>query len=76
MDHPVLTAKQMHGFKSKGEYKGWRFAVIDTTWPVSEGPTGMQAAVQRIVDEAARAVDDGFAFLVLSDRAAGLSLPF
>ena len=45
--------------------------VIDITWPVSEGKAGMVGALSRIATEAAEAIDDGFDFVVLSDRNAG-----
>jgi hypothetical protein len=45
--------------------------VIYTTWPVSEGPAGMRAALETICAQAEAAVDAGAAFLVLSDRTFG-----
>jgi glutamate synthase (NADPH/NADH) len=45
--------------------------VIDCTWPVAEGPAGLVPALERICEEAAQAIDDGYDFLVLSDRGAG-----
>jgi hypothetical protein len=44
--------------------------VIDATWPISEGPKGLRAALERIASDSAQAIDDGFDFVVLSDRAA------
>ena len=46
------------------------FQVIDATWAAAEGPSGLVAALSRIAEEAAQAIDDGFDFVVLSDRAA------
>lgn len=45
--------------------------VIDITWPVAQGKGGLVEALSRIATEAAQAIDDGFDFVVLSDRAAG-----
>lgn len=45
--------------------------VIDITWPVAEGKGGLVEALSRIATEAAQAMDDGFDFVVLSDRSAG-----
>lgn len=45
--------------------------VIDTTFALSEGAAGLQAALDRISAEAEAAVDAGFSFLVLSDRGFG-----
>lgn len=44
---------------------------IDITWPVSEGSSGLVRALDRICTEAADAIEDGFDFIVLSDREAG-----
>jgi hypothetical protein len=47
--------------------------VIDTTYPVSEGPKGLKQALDRIAKEAEQAVESGYSFIVLSDRAFGPS---
>jgi glutamate synthase domain-containing protein 2/glutamate synthase domain-containing protein 1/glutamate synthase domain-containing protein 3 len=46
----------------------WPVALIDTTFPVSDGPDGLERAVRRIGEEAEQAVRDGAAILVCSDR--------
>jgi len=43
---------------------------VDITWPVTEGSDGLVRALDRICTEAADAIEDGFDFIVLSDRAA------
>lgn len=43
--------------------------VIDTTFPITEGPAGLTKALDRIASEAEAAIADGYSFLVLSDRA-------
>lgn len=48
--------------------------VVDTTWPVEEGAAGMKAALDRVAAEAMAAIDSGFNFVILSDRAAGVAL--
>ena len=45
--------------------------MIDTTYPVEDGPKGLKTALDRIAKEAEQAVDAGFSFVVLSDRAFG-----
>ncbi len=44
---------------------------LDITWPVAEGPDGLDAAVDRVCAEASAALADGVNVLVLSDRALG-----
>ena len=46
-------------------------ATIDITWPVGDGPGGMERAIERICAEADGALADGANILVLSDRAVG-----
>ncbi|MDA0183939.1 glutamate synthase large subunit [Solirubrobacter phytolaccae] len=42
---------------------------VDITWPVSEGPDGMLAALERVYAETDAALADGTNILILSDRA-------
>ncbi len=46
--------------------------VLDATWAVSEGPDGMEAGLKRICEEADQAIQDGYSYLIMSDRATGL----
>ncbi|HEY4409389.1 MAG TPA: glutamate synthase-related protein, partial [Acidimicrobiia bacterium] len=41
---------------------------LDCTWPLSEGPAGLEKAVERLCAEAAAAVGLGVTVLILSDR--------
>ena len=50
-------------------HRGWKSTVIDITWPRSEGEAGLGKALERICAAAEKAIDDGFALVVLSDRA-------
>lgn len=45
--------------------------VLDATWAVSEGPDGMEAALDRICQEADQAIEEGYSYLIISDRATG-----
>jgi glutamate synthase (NADH) len=68
---PLLSPEELSAIKSmqaSGE-RGWRTKVVDATWSVSEGIDGLQSALDRIAEEAAQAIDDGYAFVVISDRA-------
>ncbi len=68
--HPILNNEELLAIREM-DHRGWHTQTIDMTWPKSEGTTGMAAALDRICKEAEQAIDDGYAFLVLSDRAAG-----
>ncbi len=52
-------------------HRGWKAKVIDITWARSEGEAGLSSALDRICREAEKAIDEGFALVVLSDRAMG-----
>jgi len=49
----------------------WRVTTLDATWPASDGPAGLDAALGRLVAAAGRAQDRGAELLVLTDRDAG-----
>jgi glutamate synthase (NADPH/NADH) len=70
LEQPLLRPAELEAIK-KMSYKDWETRVIDCTWAVSEGVSGLARALDRICEEASAAVDDGFDFIVLSDRAAG-----
>jgi putative hemolysin len=46
--------------------------VIDITFDAEEGPKGLSKALDRICEEACRAAQESYQFLVLSDRKAGI----
>ncbi|MGK2965033.1 MAG: glutamate synthase large subunit, partial [Tepidiformaceae bacterium] len=69
MDSPFLSNADLARVKSLEDP---RLAVytLDMTFPAAEGPEGMAAALERIFEDADRAIDQGSAkVLVLSDRA-------
>ena len=68
--HPILSNEQLSSIQHM-DHRGWRTQTIDITFPRSEGATGMLAALDRICAEAEQAIDDGYALVVLSDRAIG-----
>ena len=67
---PILRPAELESLKHM-EFGGWSTRVLDATWPISEGATGMQAALQRICTEATAAIEAGYEFIVLSDRNQG-----
>jgi glutamate synthase (NADPH/NADH) large chain len=67
---PILTNEEVAALKSI-DHRGWKAKTIDITWPKSEGEEGMLKALDRICAETEEAIEDGFALVVLSDRAMG-----
>ena len=64
LDAELEQLRQVHSaiFKAR---------TLDTTWPVSEGPAGLDAALERLCREADAALAAGINILILSDRAVG-----
>ena len=66
IDHPILSNRELTNIKYM-DYQGMRSQVIDITFDAAE-ENGYRKAIDRICGEAARAIEDGYAFIVLSDR--------
>ncbi|CAI7849645.1 unnamed protein product, partial [Closterium sp. NIES-53] len=64
---PLLTPEETEAMK-KMDHRGWRTAVVDITFARSEGPDGLEKALDRICAEASLAIEAGYKMLVLSDR--------
>ncbi|HEX3599370.1 MAG TPA: glutamate synthase-related protein [Lacipirellulaceae bacterium] len=68
--HPILSNEQLAALKHMN-HRGWRTKTIDITWARSEGHAGLPQALDRVCREAEAAIDEGYALVVLSDRAVG-----
>ena len=68
--HPILSNEELAALKSM-DYRQWRSATIDTTFPSGSGAAGLNEALDRICQEASQAIIDGYSLIVLSDRAVG-----
>jgi glutamate synthase (NADPH/NADH) large chain len=68
--HPILTNEEVTALKRIDE-RGWRSKTIDITWDRAKGAEGLEPLLDRIQQEAEKAVDDGYSLIVLSDRAIG-----
>jgi glutamate synthase (NADPH/NADH) large chain len=66
---PILSNEELAGIKNLNQ-RGWRTRTIDITYARKDAPGGLSNAIDRICAEADRAIDQGYAMLVLSDRAA------
>jgi hypothetical protein len=64
LDSELEQLRQVHSaiFKAR---------TLDMTWPVEEGPEGMDVALDRLCREADEALAAGINILILSDRAVG-----
>lgn len=70
--HPILSNEELAALKHIDhkhlEQRQWQAKTIDLTYPKSEGAAGLEAALQRICDEASQAIADDYNLVVLSDR--------
>ena len=64
---PILTAEDLDRVCSSP----LPWAPIDATWPISLGEAGLEAAVERVVAAAVKAVSGGAEILVIGDRNVG-----
>ncbi len=64
---PVLTDAQLNVIK-RLDKPGLRAGMVSTLFPVEEGPDALEAALDRVCQEAERLVDEGISLVVLSDR--------
>jgi glutamate synthase domain-containing protein 2/glutamate synthase domain-containing protein 1/glutamate synthase domain-containing protein 3 len=67
---PVLTVGELEKLRQVNHHV-FRANTLDATWPVSEGPDGLERALERLCHEASSCIEVGDNILILSDRAAG-----
>jgi glutamate synthase domain-containing protein 2/glutamate synthase domain-containing protein 1/glutamate synthase domain-containing protein 3 len=68
MKTPILFNSELEKLRQV-DAPGFRARTLDATWPVAEGPEGLDAALTRICSEADAALAAGANVLILSDRA-------
>ncbi len=68
LKHPILNNDNLAALKNM-DFRGLKSQVIDITYAAADAPGGLVPALDRICAEAEQAVDDGYAFIVLTDRA-------
>src|SRR5689334_2134583 len=70
MDQPILRNAELETLREVST-DVFRAHTIDITWPISEGPAGMQKRLANVCDEATDHIAAGINILILSDRATG-----
>src|SRR3954453_20706479 len=70
MDQPILRNQELETLR-RVSTDVFKAHTIDITWPVAEGPEGMQKRLANACDEAYDAIEAGYNILILSDRAVG-----
>lgn len=64
--HPVLSIADLEVLKQT-KHRNWSSHIIDTTFPVSQGPSGLPTKLQSICEEAEKASKEN-QIIILSDR--------
>src|SRR6266487_3127859 len=69
---PLLTEPQLETLRGLKSH-GFHSCTLDVTFDIADGPAALEAALQRLEDEAVTAVASGTTLLILSDRGADSS---
>jgi len=70
LDQPILRNRELEKLRQVS-HEIFHAATIDITWPIEQGPDGMEARLQAVCDEAENYVAHGANILILSDRNLG-----
>jgi glutamate synthase domain-containing protein 2/glutamate synthase domain-containing protein 3 len=70
MDQPILRNHELEKLRQVS-HDVFVPATLDITWPIEQGPDGMEARLGALSAEAARYVENGATILILSDRNLG-----
>jgi glutamate synthase domain-containing protein 2/glutamate synthase domain-containing protein 1/glutamate synthase domain-containing protein 3 len=70
MPQPILRNHELEKLRQVS-HEIFDAATLDITWPIEEGPDGMEARLEALCEEAAKYVDNGANILILSDRNLG-----
>ncbi len=70
MDQPILRNAELEKLRQVS-HDVFDAATLDITWPIEQGPDGMEIRLYDLCGEAARYVDNGASILILSDRNLG-----
>ena len=70
LKRPIITNRELD-LLCNLRYKGFITRKLDMTFAVSEGAEGMSRGIERLCEDAEKAVDEGCNYVVLSDRAVG-----
>ncbi len=67
LEHPILSNLELAKIKDIKNF-GWKTKTIDITYPRGQGEKGLKAALFRICKESEEAINEGYSFIILSDR--------
>ena len=67
LKRPIITNRELD-LLCNLRYKGFVTRKLDMTFPVEEGPDGMEKGIERLCLDAEKAVEEGCNYVILSDR--------
>ena len=67
LPHPILTNTQLD-ILCNIRYKGFNTVKLPMLFDTAQGEAGLRAALDHLCQEAARSVDEGYNYIILSDR--------
>jgi glutamate synthase domain-containing protein 2/glutamate synthase domain-containing protein 1/glutamate synthase domain-containing protein 3 len=70
LDQPILLNRHLETLRHV-DHDVFSARTIDTTWPIAEGPEGMEKAIARVCAEASETIDERVNIIILSDRLLG-----
>jgi glutamate synthase domain-containing protein 2/glutamate synthase domain-containing protein 1/glutamate synthase domain-containing protein 3 len=70
LDQPILLNRELETLRHV-DHGVYAARTIDITWPVAEGPAGINTAIERICRQAREAIAEKVNIIILSDRQIG-----
>jgi len=74
LESPVLGVNELNKIKELEEDGGFKHSTVSTRYDVADGPAGLKTAIDNLCSEAVKQVRSGAEVLILSDKAADLSI--
>jgi glutamate synthase domain-containing protein 2/glutamate synthase domain-containing protein 1/glutamate synthase domain-containing protein 3 len=70
LDQPILLNRELETLRHIS-HDIFSSRTLDITWPIAEGPSGMDRALSRVCEQAHEAISEGVNIIILSDRMLG-----
>ncbi len=70
MSQPILRNPELEKLRQV-DHHVFQARTVDITWPIAQGPDGMEARLEEICQEASEWLSEGVTILILSDRNLG-----
>jgi glutamate synthase (NADPH/NADH) large chain len=68
IQNPVISKEDLEKIRRHEDNGGFETATLDILYPVKEGVNGLEKALEKLVKDAAEAIDNGVSIIILSDR--------